>query len=90
MDKEEARDILKAYSRIGIDLTRHCRERMIERNVTVEDLRFIIEWGKITEIEESPQFDSCKCKIHGTDIDGEDLTFIAAISEKIILCITVF
>lgn len=90
MNKGEARDILKAYSRIGIDLTRHCRERMIARNVTVEDLRFVIEWGEIIEIEESPEFGDCKCKIHGADIDGEDLTFIAAISEKIVLCITVF
>ena len=90
MNKDEARDILKAFSRINIDLTRHCRERMFERRVTVEDLRFVIEWGEIIDIEESPEFGDCKCKIHGTDIDGEELTFIAAISENIVLCITVF
>jgi len=90
MNKDEAKDVLKTYSKINIDLTRHCRDRMFERDVTVEDLRYVIEWGEVVEVEESPEFGDCKCKIRGTDIDGDELVFIAAISEDIVLCITVF
>jgi hypothetical protein len=90
VNKDELKDILKSYSKINTDLTRHCRERMFERNVTVEDLRFIIEWGEIVEVEESPRFGDCKCKLQGTDIDGNELTFVAVVGEGIVLCITVF
>ena len=90
MNEEKAKSVLKAYSRIYIETTRHCRERMLDRKVTIEDLRYIIEWGKIIELEMSPEFGGWKCKLHGTDIDGYELTFVAAIRENIVTCITVF
>lgn len=90
MNKEQAKQILKENSRICIETTRHCRERLFERNVTIEDLRYVIEWGDVIELEKSPNFGGWKCKIRGTDIDGYELTFVAAIREHVVTCITVF
>jgi hypothetical protein len=63
---------------------------MIERQVTIDDLRYVIEWGKIGNIEETPEYGGWKCKVRGTDIDGFELIFIAAFSENSVRCITVF
>ncbi len=90
MDKEKAHSLIKKISETCISITRHCRQRMAQRNVSMDDIRYVIQWGEVVSLEESPEYGNWKCTIKGVDIDGNELTFVAAVTENEIICITVF
>ncbi len=92
MDKAKAKTLLRNYARNCLKTTKHCRDRMELRDVTMEDIMYVIMWGSVVEVEESKTHKNHKCTVKGTDLDGDELTFIAAIDERSesVLCITVF
>ena len=65
---------------------------MLDRNVTMDDLLHVLMWGEVIELEEDPEYGNWKCKVKGTDTDGEELVFLAGINEdeNSVLCITVY
>jgi hypothetical protein len=65
---------------------------MRERDVTTGDILNVLMWGEVLELEENKEFQDWKCLIKGNDLDGEELTFVAAIfkEENSIRCITVY
>lgn len=91
MDRTKATTLLRDYARSCVKTTQHCRDRMKLRDVTLADIMYVIMWGDVVEVEESPKHKNYKCTVKGTDLDGEELTFIAAIDERSesVLCITV-
>ena len=56
----------------------------------MDDIRYVIQWGKVVSVEESPEYGNWKCTIKGMDIDGNELAFVAAVAENELICITVF
>jgi len=90
MDKETAHSLIKKISEVCILTTKHCRQRMTERNVTMDDIRYVIQWGEVVSVEESPEYGNWKCTIKGMDMDGNELTFVAAVTEDEVVCIIVF
>lgn len=68
-------EIVKADLESGsFRLTLHARQRMDERNVTVQDIKACAEDGVITK-------DGDEFKLIGLDIQNEDLTVICAYSD---------
>lgn len=65
---------------------------MIERDVTMNDILQVLMWGEVVEIEEDPEFGNWKCKVKGKDTDGNELFFLASISndERSVTCITIY
>ncbi len=64
--------VINAMSRSGnLDFcyTEHCRERMIERNITVSDIRFVLKNGIIEEYQGQAKHSSTD-KIHRYKITG--------------------
>lgn len=90
MDNAEAEGILKERSKSCVHIRNHCKERMAERNITMDDIRYVIQWGKVIKVERSSEHENWKCTIQGKDIEGDELTVIAAILEDAVMCITVF
>lgn len=91
MNKEQARTLLRYFAPAMIRLTRHCRKRMRERDVSMDDILSVLNWGKITDLKWNEECQNWECTIEGKDTDGEDLIFVAAIDEedRSVLCITV-
>lgn len=91
MNKSQAKTYLRSYIKLGFKTTIHCRDRMVEREVTVDDILNVVNWGEVAELEneESGQW---KCTVKGFDIEGDELVFVAILDEfeKSVLCITVF
>jgi hypothetical protein len=91
MNRSEAEKRLREVARFGtIGLSKHCRKRMEERNVSMDDIVNVLSWGVITDIEDVED-DALKCEVKGTDIEGDDLTFVAILSTADnVVCVTVF
>ena len=92
MHINQVKSTLREIARLGcIKLTRHCRARMKERQVTTDDFLHLLLWGKIVNVEEDQETKNLKCEVQGKDIDGDDLTLHIAIlvKENSVLCITV-
>lgn len=64
---------------------------MLERNVTIDDILYVIMWGEIEELRENKEHHNWTCKVTGTDTDGYELSFVAALNEEegSVVCITV-
>ena len=93
MNIPQAKTLLRGFAKTGfIQTSQHCRDRMKARDVTTEDILNVLMWGKVSELEENKEFQNWECVVEGKDLDGEKLTFVAAISEEenSILCITVY
>ena len=93
MTKDEIKNCLRDFAQFGcFQQSKHCRERMLERQITTDDVLNIFLWGKITEIQYNKEHDSWQCKVTGKDIEGEDLVFVAGIYEHChtVRCITVY
>ena len=92
MDKQKAKRLLRS---IALDkclaFSKHCRKRMGEREVTVDDFLNVLFWGKVTEVSKSEEHNNFRCTVKGKDLDGDVLVLKVAILEKdnSILCITV-
>ncbi len=91
MKKVEAREVLRDIARFGtVGLSDHCRERMKDRNVDMDDILQVLLWGEITDIERADS-DAWRCTVKGNDIEGDELTFIAALNTRTrLVCITVY
>ena len=93
MTKSEAQKCFREFAKYGcIQPTKHCRDRMQERNVSMDDALNVLLWGKVTEIKYNEEHDSWNSKIVGKDIEGEKLSFVAEVFETChtVRCITVF
>jgi len=71
MTKEEAKDILRGIARLGtVGLSNHCRKRMRQRNICMDDILYVLAWGTVEYIEEI-ESNTWKCTIAGEDIEGD-------------------
>lgn len=83
MDKNQAKKILRNLSKTGsIILTKHCSKQMIRRNVTTEDILFVLMWGNIENIKKDNEYNTWKIEIKGNDLDGDKLVVQAAVNEE--------
>jgi hypothetical protein len=93
MTQDEIKNCLREFAQYGcFQPTKHCKGRMRERHISIEDVLYVLTWGEVTEIEYNEDHDSWKCKVTGNDVDGEELVFIAGVYEhcQTVRCITVF
>lgn len=93
MDPAEAERILgELLSANCLRSSTHCRKRMIERGVTVDDIMHAMMTGSVTAVRRNPQTDDEVVTIQGRDIDGMKLTMEAVllVSERRVLCVTVY
>ncbi|MEI8172191.1 MAG: DUF4258 domain-containing protein [Deltaproteobacteria bacterium] len=83
------RSILENTSRGILAFTKHAREQMTLRGYTTQDVVYILETGKVEEIELKPNGEY-HCKVKGHDLDGDRGVVITAIvNESNLLVITV-
>jgi hypothetical protein len=94
MDPEELKSYLRVYLKCKgeIILLKHCKERMSRRGVSIDDMLYVINWGKIKDLQWDNERQNFKCKFEGTDVDGDELVLIAAIDKdrNEIICITIY
>lgn len=93
MNKEEAENCLREIAKYGyIQPSRHCRQRMQERHISMDDILYVLLWGSVTDIKYNKDHDSWQCNVKGKDIEGEPLVFVAGIHEycQAVRCITVY
>jgi hypothetical protein len=89
MDKSQAEEAIREKVKSCLRTTKHCRARMIDRDVTMEDIRYVIQWGKVSTIEWDADYGNWKIEVKGGDIDGEELTLILVLLDDAALCVTV-
>lgn len=93
MTKNEVRDCLREFATMGcFQPTKHCRKRMLKRQVTTDDVLYVLMWGNVTKVKYNEDKKNYECKVEGADIDGDPLVFVAAIYKDChtVRCITVY
>ena len=93
MTEDEVKKCFRKIVKYGcIQPSKHCRERMLERQINMDDILYVLLWGIVTDIEYSKDHNSWQYKVQGKDIDGESLVFVAGIYEdcQAVRCITVY
>ncbi len=91
MTKDEAKDFLRRYTNQCFVTTKHCRKRMRERTVCMDDVLNALMWGKVLDVEKAYREGEWKCKVSGKDVEGEPLVLIVIIdlNSALVLCKTV-
>jgi hypothetical protein len=93
MTIKEAKQVLEEI--INADFLRisgHCGDRLRDRNVSTQDIEYLLMTGIIIRAERQPEFGEYSITIQGKDLDGEPLTMEAAliVGERRVLCKTVY
>lgn len=74
-----------------VDYTLHCRERMYLRGVQMDDILFLLNWGRVEPGLEEGDDEGQVFRVIGTDVEEESLTAVVKIiNDQRLLCITVF
>ena len=93
MEIKEAEQLLEdLISADCLRTTSHCRERMGQRRVTVQDVMFAMMKGKVTAVRLNPKTSDYIVTIQSRDIEGVELTMEAALQvrDRRVLCVTVY
>ena len=82
-------EILANRSSGSLSFTTHAKKQMGPRGYTTQDVVYILEMGKILDIELKPN-GQWHCKVEGYDLDGDrGIVITAIINEDHLLVITV-
>ena len=82
-------EILANRSSGSLSFTKHAKKQMGTRGYTTQDVVYILETGKILDIELKPNGQR-HCKVEGYDLDGDrGVVITAIINENHLLVITV-
>lgn len=85
--KRRIRNIAQRGGR-GVALTKHCKEQMIEREVDINDILNVLNWGKV--VHDPGENAEMKFKVLGNDLEGVPLcVVIILIDQESLLGITV-
>ena len=83
LSTEEAQRKIRLIADEGfVQVGFHCKQRMVERNVTLDDIMKVLTAGIVVEEGEwDEDRGNWKYRVEGTDIEGDDLTAISIILE---------
>ena len=72
--------------------TRHCKERMEQRNVQMDDILHLLFWGSVERGQESGNAERNVFRVSDADIEGEPLVVVVEVilEENRLNCISVF
>ncbi|MBW1954012.1 MAG: DUF4258 domain-containing protein [Deltaproteobacteria bacterium] len=86
------REILTGQGHKRIFPTRHCRQRMAERQVHMDDIFQVLFWGEISPGAEPGDEEKGIFRISGKDLSDEPLTVVVQINptDNLLTCISVF
>jgi len=73
------RRILEILASGSVIPGKHCRERMIERNVYMPDVQNVLKVGTIQPGQANGDDADCIFRVYGTDVEGEDLVLVIKI-----------
>jgi len=68
---------------VGIVLTRHVRQRMAQRKLSLRDIRHCLKYGRV--VEHSKPFQLWRYKVDGSTIDGDPMSCVVEVNGKVIL-----
>ena len=88
--RAKIREILQGHGRVWpID---HCKDRMYERDVQMDDILYCLFWGSIDYGREPGDKENNVFRVSHFDIEGEPLTVVIQIDSEILqlICRTVF
>ena len=77
--REEIRRLLLLRGLGALSFVRHVRERARERNFDERDVEQVLMNGSVDDVARDERHGNWKCRVTGTDVDGEDLTVIVAL-----------
>lgn len=87
----DVKEIVNDIKRHGsVSFSGHAEERMLERNLTVQDILFILENGLLTNSEYNDRAGNWKYRFEGTDIEGVEgvvITAIVSSSSQVIITV---
>lgn len=88
--RSKIREIIQGHGTVLPSL--HCRSRMIDRNVQMDDILYCLYWGNIEYGNDPGDEENNIFRIPHEDIEGEPLTVVVQIDieENRLICLTVF
>jgi hypothetical protein len=95
LEVEDARRAIREILKSPLGLvfpTQHCKERMIERNVQMDDVIHLLFWGTLEPGQKVGDLERNVFRVRGADLEGEPLVIVLAIEreENRLTCISVF
>lgn len=75
-----------------VTISRHCRQRMLKRGISMDDILNALFWGEIIHVEHDPERHEWQVEVKGNDLDGDELVFHGAFYDldDDVICITVY
>lgn len=64
----------------GIALTNHCKEQMVEREVDINDILNVLNWGEV--VHDPSEKTQMKFKVLGNDLEGVSLCVVIIILDQ--------
>lgn len=83
---------ITTYADCTVDLTDHCRKKMLERNFDFQDLLLVLSNGKVkAPAEYEEKHGNYKYRVEGSTLDDDDTTLVTVIlGPRILRVITVY
>jgi hypothetical protein len=83
-------DVIKEYvSKRKIDWTKHCLNRLNQRDILISDVKYAINNGNIIEYYYD-DYPYPSCLILGIDVQGKILHIVCGVSEELVHMITAY
>ncbi len=68
---------------VGIVLTAHVRQRLVQRKLSLRDISHCLKYGRVIEYSKPSRL--WRYKVQGSTIDGEHMSCVVEINGKLIL-----
>ncbi len=88
--RRKIREILQGHGTVWP--ISHCKDRMDERRVQMDDISYCLFWGNVDYGREPGDRENNVFRVSHTDIEDEPLTVVVQIDTRIsqLICLTVF
>lgn len=83
---------ITSYADFTLELTDHCREKMLERSFDIQDLLLVLSNGSVKSAAEyDKKHQAYKYKVEGSTLDGDKAVAITVIiGARVLLVVTVY
>ena len=88
-DLANYRKFFRDFPNFSIELTKHARTRMEQRNIRLPQMRTVLMTGSILPVEPDIRTGRDKYRVFGRDADGRSLEVVATLKQVGLGCVVI-
>ena len=87
--RADYRNFFRDFPNFSIELTKHARTRMEQRDIRLPQIRTVLMTGSILPVEPDIRTGLDKYRVFGRDADGRSLEVVAILKEVKLGCVVI-